>query len=95
MGTNSFKRRLFLIAPMLPAFLTARAEASPINPCETFELQPDQIRFKAWDNGPPGGGEMAMLYGDLNRPGPYLVMMKWYPEWSVRHTTTELTVFVW
>src|SRR5271165_3368745 len=24
---------------------------------------------------------MAMLYGDLNKPGPYLVMMKWNPGW--------------
>ena len=30
---------------------------------------------------------MAMLYGDLNKPGPYLVMMKWNPGWfSAPHT---------
>jgi hypothetical protein len=30
---------------------------------------------------------MAMLYGDLNKPGPYLVMMRWNPGWfSAPHT---------
>jgi hypothetical protein len=24
---------------------------------------------------------MAQLYGDLNKPGPYLVLMKWNPGW--------------
>jgi hypothetical protein len=26
---------------------------------------------------PPGSGEIAKLYGDIDRPGPYLVLMKW------------------
>ncbi len=30
---------------------------------------------------PAGSGEMAKLYGDLDRPGPYLVLMKWNPGW--------------
>jgi hypothetical protein len=30
---------------------------------------------------------MAMLYGDFNKPGPYLVIMKWNPGWfSAPHT---------
>jgi hypothetical protein len=30
---------------------------------------------------------MAMLYGDFNKTGPYLVMMKWNPGWfSAPHT---------
>jgi len=44
-------------------------------------LQRDQIKFAPWDGLPPGGGEMASLYGDLNKPGPYLVLMKWNPGW--------------
>jgi len=24
---------------------------------------------------------MAKLYGDFNKPGPYLVLMKWNPDW--------------
>ena len=30
---------------------------------------------------------MAKLYGDFDKPGPYLVMMKWNPGWfSAPHT---------
>jgi hypothetical protein len=30
---------------------------------------------------------MAMLYGDFNKQGPYLVMMRWNPGWfSAPHT---------
>jgi hypothetical protein len=71
--------RLLLIAPLLSAFGSTAAEASPINPSETFVLQPGQIQFKPWQGLPSASGEMSMLYGDLNKPGPYLVMMKWNP----------------
>jgi hypothetical protein len=30
---------------------------------------------------PLSSGEMAMLYGDIDRPGPYLVLMNWNPGW--------------
>jgi hypothetical protein len=73
--------RLLLMAPLLSAFSTTTAEASPINPSETFVLQPAQIQFKPWQGLPSASGEMAVLYGDLNKPGPYLVMMKWNPGW--------------
>jgi hypothetical protein len=32
-------------------------------------------------NLPPHSGEMAKLYGDINKPGPYLLLMKWNPDW--------------
>jgi Integrase core domain len=28
-----------------------------------------------------GSGEMAKLYGDFDKPGPYLVLMRWNPGW--------------
>jgi hypothetical protein len=47
----------------------------------------DKIPFDVWGNLPPHSGEMATLYGDLNQPGPYLVMMRWNPGWfSAPHT---------
>jgi hypothetical protein len=73
--------RLLLMAPLLSAFGTTATEASPINPSETFVLEPRRIQFKPWQGLPSASGEMAMLYGDLNKPGPYLVMMKWNPGW--------------
>ena len=77
--TISLERRLLLMTPLLSAFLAPAAEASPINLHETLVLQPDQIRFQSWNGVPPHSGEMAKLYGDFNKPGPYLVMMKWHP----------------
>jgi hypothetical protein len=74
-------RRTFLLTPLLPALLAASAEASERDPKQTFVLQRDDIEFRPWQGLPPGSGEMAALYGDLNRPGPYLVMMKWNPGW--------------
>jgi hypothetical protein len=61
-------------------------EAGP-DPSETF-IEPFQdLDFQSWGNLPPHSGEMAMLHGDFNKPGPYLVMMKWNPGWfSAPHT---------
>lgn len=53
----------------------------PPNPNETFVLPYSDIKFQAWGNLPPQSGEMTALYGDLDKPGPYLVMMKWNPGW--------------
>ncbi|MDT5098328.1 MAG: hypothetical protein QOC76_2065 [Mycobacterium sp.] len=59
----------------------------PPDPNETFVLPHDKMAFKAWGGLPPRSGEMAMLYGDLNKQGPYLVMMRWHPGWfSAPHT---------
>lgn len=57
------------------------ADGHPPDPRETFVLPYDKVMFRAWGNLPPGSGEMATLYGDLNKPGPYLVMMRWNPGW--------------
>jgi hypothetical protein len=37
---------------------------------ETFVLPYDKIGFQPWGNLPPRSGEMAMLHGDFNQPGP-------------------------
>jgi hypothetical protein len=51
------------------------------DPRETFVLPYDKVPFQSWGNLPSDSGQMAALYGDLNKPGPYLVMMKWTPGW--------------
>jgi hypothetical protein len=51
------------------------------DPSETFVLPFDGITFETWGSLPPGSGQMATLYGDLDKPGPYLVMMRWSPGW--------------
>ena len=55
------------------------ARASAINPSETQITLPDAIKWTTWSGAPPHIGEMATLYGGLDKPGPYLVLMKWYP----------------
>ena len=96
METISLERRLLLLAPVLPA-LVRQADASAINSRETFVLQSNDIQFKPWQGLPTASGEMAMLYGNLNQPGPYLVMMKWNPGWfSAPHNyrTDRISVVV-
>ncbi len=75
------ERRAFLLSSLMLAFANGSAMASPINRGQTFVLEPGQIRFAPWNDLPPGSGEMASLYGGLNEPGPYLVLMKWNPGW--------------
>ena len=85
-------RRGLLIAPFLAALsqtmLDASARAGQINPAETAITPPDAIKWSGWINGfPPHSGEMATLYGGLDKSGPYLVLMKWYPGYmSAPHT---------
>ena len=66
---------------------TPHPNGPPPDPRQTYVLPYDKISFAAWGNLPPGSGQMATLYGDLNKPGPYLVMMRWNPGWfSAPHT---------
>jgi hypothetical protein len=76
-------RRILLLAALtagLPLAASSRAaNASKLDPAETIVTLPDAIRFVAWSGAPPHSGEMATLYGGLDTPGPYVVLMKWYP----------------
>jgi len=76
-------RRGLLVAPLLAALplamLGATARAGRIDPAETAITLPDAIKWSAWSGGPPHSGEVATLYGGLDRAGPYLVLMKWNP----------------
>ncbi|MCW2652461.1 MAG: hypothetical protein JWR32_3437 [Mycobacterium sp.] len=66
---------------------TAASAAHGPDPNETFVLPYEHISFQSWGNLPARSGEMSTLYGDLNKPGPYLVMMRWHPGWfSAPHT---------
>src|SRR6266403_5254362 len=76
-------RRIMLLAPLLaglPVAASSRAaNASKLNPAETIIALPDAIRFIPWSGAPAQSGAVATLYGGLDNPGPYLVLMKWYP----------------
>ena len=85
-------RRGLLIAPFLAALPLAMhgasVQAGEINPAETAITPPNAIKWSDWINGfPPHSGETATLYGGLDKSGPYLVLMKWYPGYmSAPHT---------
>jgi hypothetical protein len=76
-------RRELLLAPLLAALPLALAGgaalAGPIDPAETQVTLPDAMDWSAWSGGPEHSGDVATLYGGLDKPGPYLVLMKWYP----------------
>ena len=55
------------------------AKASKLDPSQTIITPPTGIKWSGWTGVPPHTAEMAALYGDLNRPGPYVVYMKWFP----------------
>jgi hypothetical protein len=71
--------RSSLIGAIALAAYGSAAKASPINPAETVITASDAIRFIPWSGAPPHSGAVATLYGGLDTPGPYLVLMKWYP----------------
>jgi hypothetical protein len=87
------RRRSVLIAPFVIAIAgcarstggnpptPVASDPHPPNPSETFVLPSNDITFQDWGNLPANSGQLATLYGDLNKPGPYLVMMKWHPGW--------------
>jgi hypothetical protein len=97
---SDFKRtrRNLVLAPLLGALplLATSANAGKINPSETSVTVPDTIEWSSWIQGfPPHSGQMANLYGGLDKPGPYVVYMKWYPGYmSAPHTyaTDRLSV---
>ena len=94
-------RRMLLLTPLIASLpLTLKvsaAHASKIDPSETAVTLPDVLEFVPWSGGPVGSGEMAPLYGSLDKSGPYRVPMKWHPGYmSAPHTylTDRLSVVV-
>jgi hypothetical protein len=81
-GHDTTRRILLLtmLAAALPlAASTKPAKASKLDPAETIITPPDAIKFVPWSGAPSHSGEVATLYGGLDKPGPYLVLMKWHP----------------
>ena len=78
-----FTRRALLLGMLAGGLQLAAsattAHASAINPSETQITLPDAIKWTSWPGTPPHSSEMATLYGSLDKPGQYLVLMKWYP----------------
>ena len=75
-------RRGLLLAPLLAALPLGlgAVPAFAINPDETQVTLPDQIQWKPWNpSAPPHSGDTAKLFGDSDKSGLYVLLMKWYP----------------
>lgn len=93
-------RRELLLAPLLAALplalLAERAEADKLNPDWTIVHRPDQIKWQS-QAAFAQGFETAPLFGSINEPGLYYILVKWYPGYmSAPHTyaTDRLQVVV-
>ena len=88
-------RRGLILAPLLAALpatlLVDRAQA--IDPAQTQVTLPDQYRWKPGLAGAPAQSvETVPVFGATDKPGPYVVLIKWHPGYmSAPHTPTSPT----
>jgi hypothetical protein len=92
-------RRGLLIAPLLaalPAALLAD-HAHAIDRAQTQVTPPDQMQWNPWSAGGPAGAmESAAVFGSIDTPGPYAILVRWHPGYmSAPHTyVTDRLCFV-
>jgi hypothetical protein len=92
-------RRGLLLAPLLAALPAAliTAPAHAIDPAQTQVQLPDQYVWKpALPSAPTQSVETVAVFGATDKPGPYVVLVKWYPGYmSAPHTyVTDRLCFV-
>ena len=81
-------RRALLLAPLL-ATLAASAEASPLNPQQTIIRPPADHQWIPNKGYPEHSVDMCPLTGDINQPGLYYTLVRWWPGYmSAPHTYT-------
>jgi hypothetical protein len=75
--------RALLIASLFAAvpltMQATQARTDQLNSAETTIILPDAVRWSDRNGGPPHSGQVATLYGALDRAGSYLVLMRWTP----------------
>jgi hypothetical protein len=92
-------RRSLVLAPFcaaLPAALLADP-AQAIDDTQTQVTLPDQMQWKPWSAGGPAGSmESAAVFGAIDKPGPYAILVRWHPGYmSAPHTyVTDRLCFV-
>jgi hypothetical protein len=92
-------RRGFILAPLLaalPATLLADS-AHAIDLAQTQVSLPDQYQWKpALPSAPAQSVETVPVFGATDKPGPYVVLIKWHPGYmSAPHTyVTDRLCFV-
>jgi hypothetical protein len=83
-------RRGLILAPLLAA-LPAALLADParaIDPAQTQVTLPEQYQWKpALPSAPAQSVETVPVFGATDKPGPYVVLVKWHPGYmSAPHT---------
>jgi hypothetical protein len=91
-------RRGLILAPLLGA-LPAALLADParaIDPAQTQVTLPEQYQWTALPSAPTQSVETVPVFGATDKPGPYVVLVKWHPGYmSAPHTyVTDRLCFV-
>jgi hypothetical protein len=73
--TSPLWRSVLLTAAVL-AGISLSGVAAELDPAAVIYKLPDQI---PWKENPQAGNASAVLLGDPSKPGPYIVLTKWYP----------------
>jgi hypothetical protein len=84
-------RRDLLLATLLGAIPLgiSRAQASPLNPEQTIIKAPEALEWKASLNYPERSVDRCNLTGDINAPGLYYTLVRWWPGYmSAPHAYT-------
>jgi hypothetical protein len=91
-------RRGLMLAPLLAALPAALFPdpARAIDPNQTQVTLPDQMQWKPWNaGGPTGSMESAAVFGAIDKPGPYAILVRWHQGYMsvAAHLRHRPTVF--
>jgi hypothetical protein len=97
--SQRLRRHGFILAPLLAALPVAlfAGPANAIDPMQTQVILPDQYQWRpALSSAPAQSVETVPVFGATDMPGPYVVLVKWYPGYmSAPHTyVTDRLCFV-
>ncbi|MGA2795015.1 MAG: hypothetical protein ABSE69_16095, partial [Roseiarcus sp.] len=90
MANNATRRDVLLTSlPAALPFGPSGAAASPIDPGQTIIKLPDALAWKSSPANPERSVDMCPLTGDVNAPGLYFTLIRWWPGYmSAPHTYT-------
>ena len=75
-------RRDLVLGPLALAAMSMGlgvGAAAGVDPAMTIVKTPDEIPWKSLYNFPAGTAESAMMFGALDAPGQYFVLIRWHP----------------
>ena len=76
-------RRDLILVPMLALAAISlgigAGRAAGVDPAMTIIKRPDEIPWKPLYSFPPGAAESATMFGAIDAPGQYFVLIRWHP----------------